>query len=75
MQQPGYTGSLPEYERTGGYQALRKVFGKVPPAEVTATVVKSGLRGRGGAGFPDRREMGIPTQGLPRSTLSLLQCR
>ena len=36
MQQPGYTGSLADYERTGGYQALRKVFGKVPPAEVTA---------------------------------------
>jgi len=52
MQQSGYTGSLPDYERTGGYQALRKVLGKVPPAEVTATVIKSGLRGRGGAGFP-----------------------
>jgi NADH-quinone oxidoreductase subunit F len=52
MEQPGYTGSLPDYERAGGYQALRKVLGKVPPAEVTATVIKSGLRGRGGAGFP-----------------------
>jgi NADH-quinone oxidoreductase subunit F len=52
MQQPGYTGSLPDYERAGGYQALRKVLGKVPPAEVTTTVIKSGLRGRGGAGFP-----------------------
>jgi NADH-quinone oxidoreductase subunit F len=52
MLQPGYTGSLAEYERAGGYQAIRKVLGKVSPADVTAVVMKSGLRGRGGAGFP-----------------------
>ena len=52
METPGYTGSLADYERAGGYQALRKVVGKVPPAEITETVKKSGLRGRGGAGFP-----------------------
>jgi NADH-quinone oxidoreductase subunit F len=52
MEQPGYGGSIAEYERTGGYQALRKVVGKVAPADVTAMVMKSGLRGRGGAGFP-----------------------
>jgi len=52
MVQPGYTGSLKDYEKTGGYQALRKVLGKVQPADVTQMVMKSGLRGRGGAGFP-----------------------
>jgi NADH-quinone oxidoreductase subunit F len=52
MELPGYTGSLADYERAGGYQALRKVVGKVPPDEITETVKKSGLRGRGGAGFP-----------------------
>lgn len=52
METPGYTGSLADYERAGGYTALRKVLGKIPPAEVTETVKKSGLRGRGGAGFP-----------------------
>jgi NADH:ubiquinone oxidoreductase, NADH-binding (51 kD) subunit len=52
MMQPGYTGSLQDYERAGGYQALRKVVGKVTPTEVTMAVMKSGLRGRGGAGFP-----------------------
>ncbi len=52
METPGYTGSLADYERAGGYQALRKVIEKISPAEVTETVKKSGLRGRGGAGFP-----------------------
>jgi NADH-quinone oxidoreductase subunit F len=52
MSQPGYTGSLADYERAGGYQALRKVLGKVAPGDVTEIVKKSGLRGRGGAGFP-----------------------
>ena len=52
MMQPGYTGSLADYEKTGGYHALRATLGKVAPADVTTTVRKSGLRGRGGAGFP-----------------------
>ena len=52
MMQPGYTGSLADYEKTGGYQALRKTLGKIAPPDVTATVRKSGLRGRGGAWFP-----------------------
>src|SRR5207245_9511566 len=52
MSQPGYTGSLADYERAGGYQALREVLGKIAPADIIEMVKKSGLRGRGGAGFP-----------------------
>lgn len=40
------------YEATGGYQAVRKVLGKIAPKDVAETVKSSGLRGRGGAGFP-----------------------
>jgi len=52
MEQPGYSGSLQDYEQTGGYQALRKVLKGISPADVTDMVKNSGLRGRGGAGFP-----------------------
>ncbi|GJL62063.1 MAG: NADH-quinone oxidoreductase subunit F 2 [Nitrospirales bacterium] len=52
MEQPGYAGSLKEYEHYGGYQALRTVFGGVAPDDIIETVKQSGLRGRGGAGFP-----------------------
>ena len=40
------------YEQRGGYQALRKVLKSSAPKEVIETVKSSGLRGRGGAGFP-----------------------
>ena len=36
----------------GGYQAVRDTVGKLTPAEVIALMTASGLRGRGGAGFP-----------------------
>jgi NADH-quinone oxidoreductase subunit F len=39
------------YERTGGYQALRKALA-MDPVAVIDEVKASGLRGRGGAGFP-----------------------
>ncbi len=42
---------LTNYERQGGYGALRKALG-LPPGEVIEVVKDSGLRGRGGAGFP-----------------------
>ncbi len=44
--------TLQEYERAGGYQAIRKVLTDLTPAQVTQTVKDSNLRGRGGAGFP-----------------------
>jgi NADH-quinone oxidoreductase subunit F len=43
---------LREYEKAGGYRALRKALLGMTPAEVTEVVTNSGLGGRGGAAFP-----------------------
>lgn len=42
---------LADYERSGGYQGLRKATRDLQPIEVQQWVKNAGLRGRGGAGF------------------------
>ena len=44
--------NIEEYIGTGGYQALGKVLTEMTPDDVIQTLLDSGLRGRGGAGFP-----------------------
>lgn len=44
--------SIDEYFATGGYEALGKVLLEMSPVDVVETIKKSGLRGRGGGGFP-----------------------
>lgn len=44
--------SLETYRSHGGYVSVEKALKKMTPAEVIEEVKKSGLRGRGGAGFP-----------------------
>jgi len=44
--------SVEDYIAVGGYSALLKALTKMVPEEVIEEVVTSGLRGRGGAGFP-----------------------
>jgi len=52
---------LQEYERTGGYQGLRKAL-RIQPGEIIEMVKASNLRGRGGAGFPTGQKWSfIPT--------------
>lgn len=45
-------GSIEEYIARDGYEALARVVTEMTPEEVVATIKASGLRGRGGAGFP-----------------------
>ena len=44
--------SLEDYVERGGYEALRKILAEMTSAEVRDEITRSGLRGRGGAGFP-----------------------
>jgi NADH-quinone oxidoreductase subunit F len=43
--------SIDEYIASGGYQAIQKVLKEYTPEQVIEIILKSGLRGRGGAGF------------------------
>ncbi len=51
VDEPGYTTDLACYVAHGGYATLRKAVTR-KPEELIDEVKKSGLRGRGGAGFP-----------------------
>jgi NADH-quinone oxidoreductase subunit F len=51
IHKPEITG-IEGYIKNGGYRAVDKALKKMQPDEVTEEVKKSGLRGRGGAGFP-----------------------
>lgn len=51
IDQEGYTNDIDCYLRHGGYETFRKVVTR-KPEEIIDEVKKSGLRGRGGAGFP-----------------------
>ncbi|MGD8501220.1 MAG: NADH-quinone oxidoreductase subunit NuoF [Phycisphaerales bacterium] len=48
--------NIEDYFAIGGYSALAKVFDEMQPEAVIAEIKKSGLRGRGGAGFPAGRK-------------------
>lgn len=54
--------------KNGGYEAARKAFREMKPDEVTEEVIKSNLRGLGGAGFPTGRKWTfVPKDsGLPK---------
>lgn len=55
--------SIDDYLARDGYQALRKAVTELTPNQVIEQVVTSGLRGRGGAGFP----VGIKWQTVAKS--------
>jgi NADH-quinone oxidoreductase subunit F len=57
--------TLPVYESSGGYQALRKALGTMTPEQVAELVKESRLRGRGGAGFPTGMKWSFLPKGHP----------
>ncbi|MBN1548193.1 MAG: NADH-quinone oxidoreductase subunit F, partial [Syntrophaceae bacterium] len=44
--------SIDEYSARGGYRSIQKVLNEYTPEQVIEIILQSGLRGRGGAGFP-----------------------
>ncbi|MFN2432841.1 MAG: NADH-quinone oxidoreductase subunit NuoF [Gemmatimonadota bacterium] len=57
--------TLAAYERAGGYQAVRKALG-MDPGAIIDEVKRSGLRGRGGAGFPTGTKWGFIPKDNPK---------
>jgi NADH-quinone oxidoreductase subunit F len=57
--------TLRSYERHGGYEALPKAL-RMQPGAVIDLVKESGLRGRGGAGFPTGMKWGFIPQDNPK---------
>ena len=51
IDEPGYTNDLACYQKHGGYEVMKRACVR-KPEELIDEVKKSGLRGRGGAGFP-----------------------
>jgi NADH-quinone oxidoreductase subunit F len=51
--------NIEEYIARGGYEALAKALYKMKPEDVLEEIKKSGLRGRGGAGFPTATKWGF----------------
>jgi bidirectional [NiFe] hydrogenase diaphorase subunit len=43
---------IEDYIEAGGYRALHHVLSEMQPAQVIDAIIRSGLRGRGGAGYP-----------------------
>ncbi|MCX7795693.1 MAG: NADH-quinone oxidoreductase subunit NuoF [bacterium] len=60
--------SIEEYIAVGGYEALGKVLLEMHPEDVIQEIKNSGLRGRGGAGFPTglKWELAFRAKGSPK---------
>lgn len=58
--------NIDTYIKNGGYQAIGKALESMTPEQVMEEVIKSGLRGRGGAGFPAGRKWSFLPKGAEK---------
>ena len=68
---PDRPATIEEYRNNGGYRALTEAITRLSPEDVVRKVSESGLRGRGGAGFPTGKKWSsVPEHGhFPRYIL------
>ena len=63
---PGLTG-IDVYKKGGGYETVAATLGKTPADQVIEIVKASGLRGRGGAGFPTGLKWSFVPKASPKA--------
>ena len=68
IREPGHA-TLAGYRRDGGYEGLARAVGEMTPGQVVEAIDRSGLAGRGGAGFPTGRKWRAVAEadGTPKS--------
>jgi NADH-quinone oxidoreductase subunit F len=69
IHEPGYD-TIEGYERCGGYKSLAKALKQMQPEDVLDELERSGLRGRGGAGFA----MGKKASFIPAGAMDKYLC-
>jgi NADP-reducing hydrogenase subunit HndC len=65
---------IEEYIASDGYQALAKVLTEMTPEGVIETMLASGLRGRGGAGFPTGQKWKLARTIVPDADQKYVCC-
>ena len=66
--------TLAEYQARGGYQALSKILTeKIAQTDIIDEMKASGLRGRGGAGFPTGLKWSFMPRSFPGAKIRCLQ--
>lgn len=71
---PGRMTTFDEYCSEGGFAALSRALSDMTPVEVQQAVIDSGMRGRGGAGFPTGKKWSFVPRNLPGPRYLICNC-
>ncbi|WP_459814686.1 NADH-quinone oxidoreductase subunit NuoF [Geotalea toluenoxydans] len=71
---PGRAATFAEYCGEGGFDALKQALAGLSPDQVQQMVIDSGLRGRGGAGFPTGKKWSFVPRNLPGPRWLICNC-